>query len=305
VDVANNGQEALDILAQRAYDGVLLDIQMPVMDGYTTAVEIRKQEQFATLPVIAMTANAMVGDREKALAAGMNDHVAKPLNVADMFATISRWVTPAKPQRAPAQTGTAPQTTSIPAIAGVDIARGLATCGGNVELYQRLLSKFHRANRDFESLFADALAAAEPDEAARAAHTLKGVAGNIGAGQIAAAAGSLESACEEQRGDEIQAALRNLLSLLAPTLKAIEGLEFESAEKPTQPAPDAQSALRSLRELLEDADVDAEEVARELLPALGSAEQRRMLEQLILQVEAYDFDRALEYLAELEYAGAR
>ena len=99
VDVANHGEEALSLLESNVYDGVLLDIQMPVMDGYTAAREIRKQPHLQDLPVIAMTANAMVGDREKALNAGMNDHIAKPLNVSEMFATISKWITPSTPRR--------------------------------------------------------------------------------------------------------------------------------------------------------------------------------------------------------------
>jgi CheY-like chemotaxis protein len=93
--IANHGQEALDILAKdAAFDGVLMDCQMPVMDGYTATREIRKNEAFKDLPIIAMTANAMSGDREKVLEAGMWDHIAKPLNVAEMYATIAKWVKP-------------------------------------------------------------------------------------------------------------------------------------------------------------------------------------------------------------------
>jgi two-component system sensor histidine kinase/response regulator len=95
VMLANHGQEALDLLAQgHAFDGVLMDCQMPVMDGYTATREIRKNPAFKDLPIIAMTANAMAGDREKVLQAGMWDHIAKPLNVADMFATLAKWIKP-------------------------------------------------------------------------------------------------------------------------------------------------------------------------------------------------------------------
>ena len=94
VTVAGNGQEALAMLAQHRFDGVLMDCQMPLMDGYETTRALRRQPQWQDLPVIAMTANALVGDRDKALAAGMNDHIAKPINVDDMFATLARWVRP-------------------------------------------------------------------------------------------------------------------------------------------------------------------------------------------------------------------
>jgi len=95
VSMARNGQEALDILASQEFDAVLMDCQMPVMDGYAATRALRRQPQRQSLPIIAMTANAMVGDRDAALAAGMNDHIAKPINVDEMFATLARWVSPA------------------------------------------------------------------------------------------------------------------------------------------------------------------------------------------------------------------
>jgi CheY-like chemotaxis protein len=94
VEVASDGREAIDMLSRERFDAVLMDCQMPVMDGYAATRELRGRPEWRDLPVIAMTANAMVGDREKALAAGMNDHIAKPINVSDMFATLARWVRP-------------------------------------------------------------------------------------------------------------------------------------------------------------------------------------------------------------------
>jgi len=95
VTVASNGQEALDVLARERFDGVLMDCQMPVMDGYDATRLLRQRPQLKGLPVIAMTANTMVGDREKVLAAGMNDHIAKPIKLEEMFATLARWIGPA------------------------------------------------------------------------------------------------------------------------------------------------------------------------------------------------------------------
>jgi CheY-like chemotaxis protein len=94
VSLAGDGQEALDMLGRERFDGILMDCQMPVMDGYEAARRIRQQPQWRELPIIAMTANALVGDREKVLAAGMNDHIAKPIRVDEMFATLARWVRP-------------------------------------------------------------------------------------------------------------------------------------------------------------------------------------------------------------------
>jgi len=95
VSVACDGREALDILERERFDGILMDCQMPVMDGYETTRRIRQQPQWHELPVIAMTANALVGDRDKVLAAGMNDHIAKPIRIDEMFATLARWIRPA------------------------------------------------------------------------------------------------------------------------------------------------------------------------------------------------------------------
>ena len=92
VGTAFNGQEALNVLAKQRFDGVLMDCQMPNMDGYETTYQIRKQEKFKDMPIIAMTANAMEGDREKALAAGMNDYISKPFKIDDMFATLAKWI---------------------------------------------------------------------------------------------------------------------------------------------------------------------------------------------------------------------
>ena len=109
VRVVNNGREAIDMLARERFDAVLMDCQMPVMDGYAATRELRGHPEWRDLPVIAMTANAMVGDRERVLAAGMNDHIAKPINVTEMFATLARWV---RPEVAAANGGFAPSPMS-------------------------------------------------------------------------------------------------------------------------------------------------------------------------------------------------
>jgi CheY-like chemotaxis protein len=96
VTVADEGRSALAMMEVGAFDAVLMDVQMPVMDGYEATRAIRDQPRWRGLPVIAMTANAMSGDRDKALEAGMNDHIAKPLSVAAMYETLARWARPAK-----------------------------------------------------------------------------------------------------------------------------------------------------------------------------------------------------------------
>ncbi|MET0540389.1 MAG: response regulator, partial [Variovorax sp.] len=160
VVIAGDGAQALALLADDcAFDGVLMDCQMPVLDGYATTRRLRGQARFEDMPIIAMTANAMAGDREKALDSGMNDHIAKPLNVAAMFATMAKWIRPAKaapaahapaphapdrgerPSVVPAQAHHAPAAVpgALPTLPGIDQAAGLATCQGKADLYRRLL----------------------------------------------------------------------------------------------------------------------------------------------------------------------
>jgi CheY-like chemotaxis protein len=94
VTVAGDGRQALDRIARQRFDAVLMDCQMPQMDGYEATRLLRLQPLLQELPIIAMTANVMSGDRERAIAAGMNDHVAKPINVDDLLATLARWIRP-------------------------------------------------------------------------------------------------------------------------------------------------------------------------------------------------------------------
>jgi PAS domain S-box-containing protein len=193
VTVAGDGQEALNLLAQQSFDGVLMDCQMPVMDGYAATRELRRHAQWRELPVIAMTANAMRGDREKALEAGMNDHVVKPIDVDGLFATLARWV---RPKSTPAANeDTAPGTLDGPALPGIDRAVGLASTLGNEPLYQRLLRMFYDGQRDIADLFHAAHEAGDGASALRLAHTLKSVAGTLGALEVQASAAALENTC--------------------------------------------------------------------------------------------------------------
>ncbi|MGE4506492.1 MAG: PAS domain S-box protein, partial [Desulfovibrionaceae bacterium] len=216
VEVANNGAEALEKLPLREYDGVLMDCQMPVMDGYTATERIREQERFRTLPVIAMTANVMAGDREKSLQAGMNDHIGKPINVHEMLQVMGRWIRPGhagapmpplppmppEPERA---ASSAPEGRNappggrdgLPELPGIDVEEALRLLRGKVGLYRRLLDDFRADYVDFEPQFREAQERGDHETAVRAAHSLKGVAGNVGSEPLRAAALGLESALRE------------------------------------------------------------------------------------------------------------
>ena len=198
VSVAGDGQQALDVLARERFDAVLMDCQMPVMDGYAATRALRRLPSLRTLPVIAMTANAMVGDREAVLAAGMNDHIAKPIVVAEMFATLAKWVNPAR-SSVPDNEG--PHTDFPLTLNGIDTRCGLANTGDNVDFYHRLLGLFHEQEANFVQRFRAARAEGDAETAVRAAHDLKSEAGTLGMHDLYEAAADLEQACVEGARD--------------------------------------------------------------------------------------------------------
>ncbi|WP_051293537.1 response regulator [Pseudoduganella violaceinigra] len=271
--LAGHGQEALDILARDArFDGVLMDCQMPVMDGFQASREIRANPAFDTLPIIAMTANAMAGDRDKVLASGMQDHIAKPINVTEMYATLARWLrpepgagqaAPARPRPAAAASGDKPEP--LPALPMVDVRAGLATAMGDHHLYRRLLLKFREGQQDFSAMFVQALSGGDPAAPERLAHTLKGTAGNIGARSVQQAAQALELACQQGAArDALEGLLASVLVELDPLLMALRavdaGVPTRAAHPELAPAPAGAPLLGRLRGLLADSDAEAAEL---------------------------------------------
>ena len=304
VVVADNGKQALEILAAEGpFDGVLMDCQMPVMDGYTATRMIRAEARWKDLPVIAMTANAMAGDREKVLAAGMFDHIPKPLNVAEMFATMAKWIRPAGGVSTASAAGVARGESAdpLPVLAGIDTVAGLSRTMGDAALYRRLLRKFRVSQGGFDEAFRGAIAVGDAEAATRAAHTLKGTAGNIGARDLQAAAGALEQACA--RGEEvgrIEALLQTVLDALSPVLRSVDGLETDSsAGAATADPAEIEAGLVKLGALLAESDPEAAQLAAELATLARGSPIGESLAQLAESVEAYDFETALDMLERL------
>jgi signal transduction histidine kinase/CheY-like chemotaxis protein/GGDEF domain-containing protein len=224
VTVAEDGLAALAMLREERFDGVLMDCQMPVMDGYQATREIRRDPRWADLPIIAMTANTMVGDRDKALAAGMDDHISKPIDVQVMFDTIARWVRPRPPPEPPA--AAAPRERSaLDALPGFDIAVGRATTGGSDKLLRRLLTMFRDSHADFVAHFEAARTGGEPGDAMRTAHNLRTIAASLGAEAVRAQAQALEDACLEDADDaEIDTLLAAVQQALGPVIASLKDL---------------------------------------------------------------------------------
>ncbi|KAF0813295.1 Virulence sensor protein BvgS [Andreprevotia sp. IGB-42] len=229
VSIAQHGQQAVDLLLAEPgrADAVLMDMQMPVLDGLAATRLLRADPRFASLPIIAMTAHAMVEERERCLAAGMQDHIAKPIAPDVLFRTLARWTGREHSQtRLPAA---ATATMALPQIEGIDTAAGLQRVAGNIELYRKLLGDFVAGQADAAARIAGSLAAGDHATAERAAHSLKGVAGNIGAGHIQDTAAALERAIRtntleqamlDAMADELHAGTQAILAALGPEQEA-------------------------------------------------------------------------------------
>ena len=262
VSLAGNGQEAVDAVRKKDFQAVLMDIQMPVLDGYGATRAIRAEARFLDLPIIAMTANAMAGDREKALASGMNDHVAKPIDPEQLFASLARWIRPGEWEAGPPGPGLGEDQTQKPeqkeadlpeSIPGVDLRDGLTRVGGNQELYRRLLLKvrddYAEAEEEIKSLLDRGLA----QEAERLAHSIKGVAGNVGAKSLQTAAARVEAVLKSG-GDDLSGRLTDLGREMSALRKALEvlgrGGSGPAAGVQTGPAAGTGELAAALEEML-------------------------------------------------------
>ena len=207
VTLAVDGQDALEAVKSRAFDLVLMDLQMPVMDGYEATRRLREDPACAHLPILAMTAHAMAQERERCRVLGMNDYITKPINPGDLAATLARWV----PQAAPAvlpQAQASPQEAGLQeAMAGIETARGLACFSGRMELYDRMLQRFLELKEGAVEEVRDAVLQEDWTLASRLAHSMISVAGTIGAMDLSQSALTLQDAIRNGPPEQIPGAL--------------------------------------------------------------------------------------------------
>ncbi|HEY4299390.1 MAG TPA: response regulator [Candidatus Didemnitutus sp.] len=283
VTVANHGGEALDHLSggpvPPPFDVVLMDLQMPVMDGYQATARIRSDPRFATVPIIAMTAHVTVEERDACLAKGMNGHISKPIEPAVLFATLAPFSRSGRTDTVPSSAPEA-QAAELPAVPGLDTADGLARVAGNRKLYVKLLRQFSEQQSETVGRISTALAAGDTATAERLAHTLRGVAGNLGVKSVQSAAAGVEKLLRERAsGEMVESSLRPLAASLDPVVAGLRAaLPPEAVPLPSvdhDPAASLAAAMR-LAALLADFDgstVDFVAANQALLrPLFGEAE---------------------------------
>jgi PAS domain S-box-containing protein len=312
VEVAENGAVALEKLRgapDGTFDLVLMDMQMPVMDGIAATIEIRKQARFDSLPIVAMTANVMAAERQKCLDAGMNDHVAKPIDPAALFSALARWLTPRMdaapepPRRAVTAADLADDfdPTGIN-IDGLDVKLGLSRVLGKRRLYSDLLLKFARDQTKAPQLLQEALDGRDLATAQRLAHTAKGLAGNIGATRLQEQAALLEAAIRDRAPrekvdpllDVWRAGLRDLISGLWAALPMPQARHQNRAA--SDPARQRE-VVRRLMALLKNDDSDAVDLVDAEAETLRAALGASAFDALAEASHAFDFDTALQELS--------
>ncbi len=302
VEIANHGQEALDMLESKAYDCVLMDVQMPVMDGYTATRKIREDSNYDNLPVLAMTANATIEDRDRSLEAGMNEHIAKPIRSNILFEALLKWI-PHGDRELPqtlqvARPDEVQQT--LPDLPGIDISEGVKRLGGKVKSYIKLLRRFSENQADAITTMVEALQSGDKATALRLAHTLKGVSGTIVATDLQRLATKLESAIDDEADEKTNSLLEETGTELDRIIESIAGISTHllSADKTVsgQLSTDFVPRLQDLLVRLEEYDSTAEFLLAEILDSVEGTPVHDLLKGVGKQISQYDLEGAAERL---------
>ena len=319
IELASNGREAVDKVEQggSAFDAILLDLEMPGMDGYQAARLIRQNPLYTKLPIIALTAHAMDGIWPLCQAAGMNDYVAKPIDSVELCKLLLRWI-PARMASEEVLEAVATQTRhqqesrgyEQPAqpvtLPGIDVASALRRMNNNVQLFQNMLSIFYREFFAASTTIRTALDEQQEDgrKSARLfVHTIKGMAGNLSAEQLFLAARDLEDAIHEERREDWPPLLNRFDQALHQVMQTIQTYQAENRPETTTatipPAfrPDEaaiRSGMQKLYGLINASHSDAEELLATLKPSLPTAESAsEEMTQLEASLGQYDFEGAL------------
>jgi two-component system sensor histidine kinase/response regulator len=308
IAIANNGQEAVDMVEKGNYDIVLMDMQMPVMNGVMATIEIRKDARFAALPIVAMTANAMAHDEDVCANAGMNDHVAKPIDPDELFRVLLKWIKPKVGKVAlmekRASTGRREEDKKfdhdLQHIGGLDVELGLKRVIGKKPLYLNMLRKYVTNQENTPSELRAALAANNQELAERIAHSAKGVSGNIGATRLQNMADELEKMinghaprdvidAQIMAFETVQTTMITALKTALPADKSADVFDYLDTSK-------AVEVLTKLSELLKDDDSEAIDILEENIDLLRVVLGTDTFSKVDKAIKDFDFEKAIVLL---------
>lgn len=317
VSVAKNGLEALGAVKQNAFDAVLMDIQMPVMDGYRATREIRALPRFKDLPIIAMTANALAEDRKKALACGMDEHIPKPIDLNHLIKTLIKFILPGfVPPATEQATETEPDSglktathkiSLLNPIPGLDIEDGLYRVGHNEDLYKNLLIQFASNKADVLEKVDKALQQQDMVTTGELLHSLKGVAGNIGAKDLANMLAQMEKKLKKKEIDsEYSSLLASAKHSLRLLIEGITLLEQKYSQAPdikiTQPLPEYDRLapfIEELQSLMADSNMKSWDYLETLEENFKETPIKEFLRPVKNHLNRFNFSQAAVSLASL------
>ncbi|MBF0119902.1 MAG: response regulator [Desulfobacterales bacterium] len=319
VTIAQNGKEAVAKVADESFDAVFMDIQMPVMDGYAATQAIRSwetQRKHSKIPIIAMTASAMTQDKERAVEAGMSDHVSKPIIVKELFAALLKWIKPGQRDLPPEIAAKLKDQKKdiddktfqpLPDLPGISAEVGLVRAGNNRKLYINLLTKFHRDNQDTTKQIKDAIGRSDQELAVRLAHTVKGVGGTIGAHDLQTIAGELELALKSDFNTDHADLIKRfdtVLNMILKTLEPIaEGQNKESGESESKKQGNPEQLQAFIEKLMpyiqKKKPKPCKEIMEEMVAFTWPENVKSQIKELERFVGKYKFKEAQEILEQL------
>ena len=312
VILADGGHQALELLEVPGadYDVALMDLQMPGMGGFEATRRIRTELKNTALPIIAVTADAMERERQKCLAAGMNDHVPKPIEPDRLLATLLVWIDPKRLGAPVAATAVkpAPRVDGLPELPGVQVTSALARVSGNVGLLRNLLNEFRVSWSDVVPRLRAAINEGRHEDAVHLAHSLKGLAATLSMPEVTEAAEFLEKDLKRHDMASVPGVLGELETAMSVVLPGLEELAPKEEEVAAEPAPVEEGlptlaqAIAELSDLLRDNDFEASDrfaVLQKLLP--GKGPWNDALSALQADMDRLDFEAARQSLVGLSH----
>ena len=313
VTIASNGQECLDAVGRKSFDLILMDIQMPEMDGLEVTRRIRGNSRFKELPIIAMTAHAMSGDRDKSLAAGMNDHITKPLDPAVLYQTLKKWIPEKRavlPRKKPSETPivTTTEEVVLPPLPGIDQKEALKVLNHNTHLFVTLLYNFKKSFGSLPTFLRELSEAGQWSEIRDKAHAVKGVAGYIGSSFLLQAAQRLEDALKNDLREEAAnhlVSFINSLDIILSSLSALpardEAAFIEGKNSPSRDirGTEVEDQVQVLIEQLKRGELAAEKQFTEVAHQLAGSGFDEHLKTIAALIDDIEYEKAAEIAGNL------